>query len=185
MTFDYPGYQIKFIQKDVCKDTSKHLFTLIYKFYSPVTRYHYIIQVAEHSGDVFAVKFYCKKDRRSDHKFSKITNKGDLGNILNSCLSVIPDILYRNPKASFAFAGASSVDLRSRKREKNTTTQRYRIYKYIVSILIGQDTLAHFQYDRLSSYLLINRKVGDGTAKEISIKKMFSETYLNLEDIQN
>ena len=184
MNFDYEGYPLKFIQRDACKDDSKHLFTLIYKFFSPVTKYHYIIQAAEHTGDVYAIKFYCKKDRRSDYKYSKITNKGDLGNILNSCLGVIPDILQRNPKASFAFTGSSSVDLQIKKKETNSTTQRYRIYKYIVSIIIGQSMFEHFEYDRVSSYLLINREAGNIDETERAIVKMFSETYSNLDEIQ-
>ncbi len=184
MTFDYPGYPVKFIQKDACRDSSKHLFNLVYKFFSPVTKYHYIIIAACHEENVFAIKFYCKKDRRSDFKYSKTTNKGDLGNIIISCLAVLPDILERYPAASFAFSGASSVDLNVKKRERSSPTQRYRIYKYIASTIIGQDTFEHFQYDEASSYLLVNRAAGDIMNKERACVKVFSETYLHLDEIQ-
>jgi hypothetical protein len=99
-------------------------------------------------------------------------------------LGVLPDILHRNPKASFAFTGAPSVDLQIKKREKNSTTQRYRVYKYIVSIIIGQETFEHFAYERVSSYLLVNRATGDVEEKEKSIVNMFSYTYSSLDEIQ-
>jgi len=88
--FNYSGYPIKFIQKDRCKDSSEHLSSHIFKFYSPKTQYHYIIRAEFHREGVFAVKFYCKKDRKSDFKYSKIVNKGDIGNIVISSLKVIP-----------------------------------------------------------------------------------------------
>ena len=75
MEFDFPGYPVKFIQRQRCKDPSAHLFTLIYKFYSPVTKYHYVIRAEYHEEDVFAMKFYCKKDRKSDTKYAKIINR--------------------------------------------------------------------------------------------------------------
>lgn len=133
---------------------------------------------------MFAIKFYCKKDRKSEHKYSKTINKGDLGNIWNSCLAVIPDILQRYPAASFAFTGASSVDFNVRKREWKAPTQRYRIYKYIVSTVIGQETFEHIQYDHVSSYLLINKASGDIIEQEKLFIKTFSETYLYLDDLQ-
>ena len=87
MTFDYPGYSLKFVQKRPCKDGTAHLFTLIYKFYSPITRYIYIFHADFHEENVFALKFYAKKDRHSDYKYSKLTNKGDVANILITALT--------------------------------------------------------------------------------------------------
>ncbi|MGN6530349.1 MAG: hypothetical protein ACTHK0_01170, partial [Ginsengibacter sp.] len=69
-------------KKESVKTAGAHLFSFIYKFYSPVTKYFYILHADYHEGDFFAVKFYCKKDRHSDFKYSKIINKGDVGNIL-------------------------------------------------------------------------------------------------------
>lgn len=79
MTFDYNGYDLKFIQCDKCNDESKHLYTKIYKFFSPITHYSYIIRAEYHELDVYAIKFYCKQFRHSDFKYSKIVNKGDFG----------------------------------------------------------------------------------------------------------
>ena len=82
LTFDCEGYELKFIQQDYCADGSAHLFSRIYKFYSPVTKYFYVVRAEYHEEDVFGIKFYCKKDRGDVLKYSKIVNKGDVGNIL-------------------------------------------------------------------------------------------------------
>lgn len=156
MTFDYPGYPLNFIQKRVCNDNSAHLFTIIYKFYSPITKYNYIINADYHEEDVFAIKFYCSKDKRSKYKYNKIVNKGDIGNIFITCAKTVPLLLKEYPNASFGFCGARSVDSRSRKAENYSNNQRFRIYKNIVSLKFGTKTFTHYEYERISSYLLIN-----------------------------
>ena len=64
-------YPLKFIQKDICKDGSDHLFTYIYKFTLTETYLHYIIRAEYHTENVFAVKFYSKKDRKSQYSTIK------------------------------------------------------------------------------------------------------------------
>lgn len=176
MNFDYEGYPLTFIQQQRCWDDSAHLFTRIYKFYSPITRYFYIVRAEYHDGDVFAIKFYCKKDRRSEFKYSKIVNKGDLGNVIMSCAKVIPMLLVDFPQASFAFAASPSIDRKGR-IEPAGTTQRFRLYCYMIPLKFGTVTFAHFAYDSVSSYLLLNRK--SEYSKE-TIEKAFIETYETL-----
>lgn len=183
MNFDYPGYELKFIQKQRCRDGSAHLYTLIYKFYSPVTRYFYILHADYHKEDVFAVKFYCKKDRHSDFKYSKIINKGDVGNILVTCAKVVPILLKTHPTASFGFFGARTFDQASKRIEPSLKTQRFRIYKHLVHLKFGNKSFAHFEYESISCYLLVNRHNKDIHSKERNIVKMFSETYKILPDI--
>ena len=183
MTFDYEGYDIKLVQKRPCKDGSAHLFSLIYKFYSPVTKYFYILNADYHEGDFFAVKFYCKKDRHSDFKYSKIINKGDIGNILITCAKAIPLLLKDNPQASFGFIGSRTVDEASQKVESFINNQRFRIYKQLIPLKFGEQTFAHFAYEQLSGYLLINRHCGDIAEKEKELIKMLAATYNNLPDI--
>ena len=86
MTFDYNGYDLKFIQCDKCNDESKHLYKKIYKFFSPITHYSYIIRAEYHELDVYAIKFYCKQFRHSDFKYSKIVSR------LKGTLSTSPSI---------------------------------------------------------------------------------------------
>lgn len=182
MNFNYPGYNLKFIQKSNCKDKSAHLFTIVYKFFSPITTYNFIINADYHEEDVFAIKFYCTKDKRSDYKYNKIVNKGDLGNIFISCAKVVPLLLLEYPTASFGFCGARTVDFKSKKVENYINNQRFRIYKNIVSMKFGTKTFTHYEYEQISSYLLINNK-SNVIISEKNIKKMFSSNYNNLPDL--
>jgi len=185
LTFDkYPGYELKFIQKRNCKDGSAHLFSLIYKFRSPVTKLDYVLTADYHEEDVFAVKFYAKMHRKSEFKYSLIVNRGDLGNILMTCLKVIPLILQEYPNASFGFIGSRSYDRKSKTLENYQNTQRYNVYTYLVNKTIGHKTFQHYQYDELSGYLLVNRKnLWNIQVKERAIAKMFALTYNNLPDV--
>lgn len=184
MEFNYPGYSLKFIQKDRCKDKSAHLHTHIFKFFSPKTKYHYIVRAEYHQEDVFAVKFYCKKDRRSDYKYSKIVNKGDLGNIVISCLKVIPILLQEYPTASFGFIGARSYDIAGNLIEPVSQTQRYTIWSDVVKKKIGNVTFAHFKFPEASGYLLLNRWSSSSIEDKVNaIKRMFIDTYADFPDL--
>lgn len=180
MTFDFPGYELRFIQIARCADDSSHLYTYIYKFHSPVTGYHYIVRAEYHDEDVFAIKFYCKKDRKSEYKYSKIVNKGDLGNIIMSCAKVIPLLLQTHPQGSFCFAASRSVDVRNNSIEDYGQTQRFRLYQYMIPLKFGTVTFEHFAYPAVSSYLLYNRSA---TSSRTDIENMFRTTYINLSDV--
>jgi hypothetical protein len=171
------GYPIDFIQKRIAKDDSAHLYTLIYKFYSPITGYIYIIHADYHIGNIYAIKFYVKQHRRSEFKYSKITNKGDLINILISNAKIVPLILKINPTASFCFIGSRTIDHKSKKIEGIQLNQRFRIYRNIVSYIIGNKTFEHFEYTNISGYLLLNRSTPNFKNKEKEFKKMFIQTY--------
>ena len=183
MTFDYPGYDLKFIQKRRCKDASEHLFTLIFKFHSPITKYSYILSADYHKEDVFGVKFYAQKDKRSDFKYNKIINKGDLGNILVTCAKIIPILLQNYPTASFGFIGSRTVDESSKKAEAYSNNQRFKIYRYIVSTKFGNQTFEHFEYEMISGYLLVNKSNKEIEEKERAIVEMFTRTYNTLPDL--
>ena len=183
MKFNYSGYALKFIQKKPCKDESAHELTVIFKFHSPLTRLHYIINADYHKEDVFGIKFYAQKDSKSDLKYNKIINKGDLGNILITCAKAVPILLKKYPSASFGFIGSRSVDEKSLKAEDYHNNQRFKIYKYLVKKKFGTRTFEHFEYKTLSGYLLINKHNKDIQKKERAIVKMFSETYNHLPDL--
>ncbi len=202
MDFNIQGYDLQFIQVQKVKDDSDHLFSFIYKFYSPKTKYRYILTADYNREDFFAIKFYPKPFRKSDRKYSIITNKGDLGNILVSCLKVIPILLIEYPRASFGFAGARTYDpvykRRSRRRNKSSksdkkrkrilegrweqieSNQRFNIYSYVAKKKIGNKTFQHFEYKEISSYMLVNRSSGNIDEREFILKEMLSNTYNNL-----
>lgn len=184
MTFDFPGYDLGFIQKEPCEDGSAHRFTYIYKFYSPITTYIYILRAEYHAEEVFAIKFYRKRDRGNQYKYSRIINKGDVGNILITCAKVIPMLLHEFPTASFGFIGSRTLDMRSGKVEGFSNNQRFRVYKNIIIQKFGTVTFQHVEYPEISGYLLINRASSVSLAeKEIAIRKMFTSTYNNLPDL--
>lgn len=180
MTFNFPGYNLQFIQRAKCIDGTSHLFTYIYKFYSPITRYYYVVRAEHHNHDVFAIKFYCKKDKRSEYKYSKIVNKGDLGNIIMSCARVIPLLLDTHPHGCFCFAASRSVDFRNNTIEDYGQTQRFRLYQYMIPLKFGSITFEHYVYPAVSSYLLYNRSA---IASKTEVETMLKKTYTNLSDV--
>lgn len=183
MIFHSPGYPLEFIQRRICRDSSAHLFTLIYKFRSPVTHYAYILHADYHKENVFALKFYAQKDKRDEYKYSRITNKGDVFNILITCLRVVPIILNEYPTSSFGFIGSRTIDRHSGTVEDYRNTQRFRVYCGIVESTIGGQTFAHYSYKEVSGYLLVNRNALDLDAKEQLIIRMFADTYNELPNI--
>ena len=83
-------------------------------------------------------------------------------------------MLNQHPNASFAVNGAESLDLESDKVESKDNNQRFRIYRTIALNIFGRETFEHFQYENISSYLLINRSnCKDIEMKADRIKKMF------------
>jgi len=131
--------------------------------------------------NVFALKFYAKKDRRSDYKYSKLTNKGDVGNILITCLKVIPLILMDYPNVSFGFVGSRTIDKASRTVEDFKNNQRFRVYRKIVEKKVGFHIFEHFTYEFISGYLLINKHGQQSIENRLkAIIKMFADTYQDL-----
>jgi len=181
LIFDYPGYDLQFIQKRRIKDGSAHLFSFLYKFYSPVTELQYVLTADYHEGDFFAIKFYAKMHRKSDFKYSLVTNKGDVGNLLVTCLKSVPLLLENYPTASFGFVGSRTYDKASKKLEEYSNTQRFRVYREFVLTKIGADIFKHYEYEDVSGYLLVNRKCGmDINTKERALVTMLAETYNDL-----
>lgn len=183
MSFDSAGYELKFVQKRPCKDGSDHKFTLIYKFYSTKTKLIYILSADYHTHDVFGIKFYCKKDKTSDFKYSKIVNRGDVGNILVTCTKIIPILLEQYPTASFGFAASRSVDNKNKLVEQYQMNQRFKTYTKVAARKIGSMTFTHFEYPQISSYLLVNNNHGNVSAVERLMVNMFVKTYETLLDV--
>lgn len=183
MIINSKGYNLIFVQKQKSNDESDHEFTFIYKFKSDLNHWKYIIRAEYHVGDVFAVKFYAQQQSKSEFKYSNITNKGDVYNILVTTAKLIPTLLAEYPNASFGFTGARSIDKRTRKVEGYQHNQRFRIYRGIISSLIGTQTFTHFEYEKISGYLLINNQSRCIKQKERELVTMFHKNYNDLPDI--
>ena len=181
-------YALKFIQKDNSKDGSDHLFTYIYKFFCEETKLHYVIRAEYHIENVIALKFYCKKDKRSKYKYNKIINKGtykSVISILQSCTCLIPLLLDKHPDWNFGLCSSRSIDFSNPKKltEDIKNNQRFRVYGRFIQDRIGNNTFTHIEYPSISSYLLINNNVSNVDNREKEIKEMFERTYQTIPDI--
>ena len=179
------GYPFKFVQKRKSRDSEGHLSTHIFTFYSSSNGLKYVINLEEYKEELFAIKFYPKCLRKSDYKYNTIINKGDVINVLMTCASVIPYILRMNINASFGFVGSRTIDAAKNKFiEDFSVNKRYRIYSNLIKQVIGDQTFVHIEYERISGYLLINKRFNSITTKEKKIKLMLNEIYIFVEQLQ-
>jgi hypothetical protein len=111
----------------------------------------YIVNVEEYPNDVFVIKFHLKSHTRSDKKYSLTTNLNDMGRVVATCLTIMMWFLTeKNPKASFGFVGANSID------EKGTS-KRFKIYERLMSNVFSPLKFAHYTFLKSNAYLLLNR----------------------------
>lgn len=139
----------------------------------------YVIR-AEIYGEVIAVKFYCSRDRKSQHDFYSLAheqlNPSAVLTILNNCLKVINISIYQFPNCSFIFKGAEAYDPRSQKWENENNNQRFRIYKHFIGKKIGTSLFTHKIYEEQSIYMLIRHqnKITDSEKGDQLIDMMYS-----------
>lgn len=182
-------YALKFIQKSICKDDSEHLCTYVYKFFVEEIKLHYIIRAEYHNENVIALKFYCKKDKKSPYKYNKIINKCNYTTvikILETCMLLIPKFLELHPRCSFALCSSRTIDFANPNKltEAIKENQRFRVYSRFIQDRIGNKTFTHFEYPDISSYLLVNNSNKNVEQTERKISEMFSRTYVTVPDIQ-
>lgn len=176
-------YECYFIQKASPLSGDAFDFSYIYKFYTERTetyqRLKYIIRAEAHDS-VFAIKFYAAKDKKLDNKYNRIIKaNGYTGSlrIFLTCAYLVPEILKKHPDFSFAINGARSIDMYSDKIEGNSNNQRFRIYKTISSQLFTRNKFEHFEFEEISSYILVNKECEDVYKKKDEIKEMFLSKY--------
>lgn len=158
----------------------------------------YIVEVEKHNSSIYLFQFYLKSHTDSDDKYSLTTpinskkNKSGARNfliILNTIQDLMFSYLSRNPKASFGFVGARTINIKKIKpvlktkrlehqNEDNTfsNTQRFRIYTSYVQRSFSEEKFNHIEFKSLSSYILLNRN-SKLTPQDCS--KFFLE-YLNI-----
>lgn len=117
---------------------------------------------AEKYDDVFAIKFYASRDRKSPHDKYSLAH-GQLGvkavlNIFWNCIAIINDMSKFYPNCSFVFKGAEAYDPNTMRWEDENENQRFRIYRTFLSKVIGTKTFTHYQYLKNSIYLLIRKE---------------------------
>ena len=182
-------YELIKIQRDHSPKTNE-LFEecFIYKFFTDEqtkggrTRY---IARAEVYGENIAIKFY-PQSSDEEHRYNISTNrfsfKGTLKIIL-TCASLIPKMMGIFPNASFIIKASEGIDLQTKTEEQEYNNQRFRIYKYALSKVIGNENFQHYEYPNISVYFLINKKDCDNLEdKRERIKSDLVEKF-NLEDL--
>ena len=182
-------YELKQIQIDHSPKANE-LFEecFIYKFFTDEqtkggkTRY---IARAEVYGESIAVKFY-PQSADEDHRYSVSTNrftfKGTLKVIL-TCANLIPKMMEKFPDASFVIKASEGVDLQTKTEEQEFNNQRFRIYKYALSQVIGNENFEHYEYPNIRVYFLINKRgFEDLESKRERIKRQLVDKF-NLIDL--
>lgn len=178
-------YNLKRIQRDHSSKVCK-LFDecFVYKFFTDKntkggpTRY---IARAERYGECIAVKFY-PQSAEEDYRYSISTNRFSFRGVLQiilTCANLIPILMKKYPNASFIIKASEGIDLQLNTEEPEQNNQRFRIYRYAISKVIGDDHFEHYEYPNVSAYLLLNKKSG---AKKDELEKFLVEKF-NLEDI--
>ncbi|MDE6650412.1 MAG: hypothetical protein K2K45_10835 [Muribaculaceae bacterium] len=96
---------------------------------------------------------------------------------METCASVIPNLLIQYPDCSFAFNGSRTYD-KANYVEGPQKTQRYRIYIELVRRLFGEEMFNIINFDESSSCLFINRHSNnDVDAAKTRIFDMFANIY--------
>lgn len=177
-------YKYEFIQKASPLTEDAFDFAYIYKFYTDrdntCQRLKYIIRAESHDF-VFAIKFYAARDKKSDKKYNRILKAHKYVKTLSifvTCAYLVPEILKKHQNASFAINGARSIDLRSDKIEGEANNQRFRIYKEISRRLFTKEKFEHFEFEEISSYLLVNKDCDNIYKRKDEIKEVFLSRYI-------
>lgn len=141
-----------------------HLFV----FKSTKSNLTYIIEAEVHKYIPFiAIKFYCKSHKLAQSKkYSYLTNTFEANRIVNTCLKVIPELLYKYPKYSFGAVGSRGIS-QDEKIEPTAINQRYRVYSTLMFREFSQDVRFSFiESPENAGFILLN--IEDFAGLEIS-----------------
>lgn len=83
--------------------------------------------------------------------------------------------------SNFGFIGSNTIDIVNNIVEGKSNSIRFRIYRYAVESLIGEDVFHHHLDENVSAYLLVNRNYGNESEVKSKCQSMFSEIYPTLD----
>jgi hypothetical protein len=86
-----------------------------------------------------------------------LTNEFDARRIIYTCISIGLDIYHRNPRASFAFAGAPTNQELARE-EKYKSTKRLKVYQNFAYFFFDPNQFEHHIGYDLSTYIMYNKR---------------------------
>lgn len=111
----------------------------------------YIVDVEKYKENVYIIKYYLKNHSLSENKYSLRTNENIAHKIFGTCLEIAQYLLEKDKKASFGYIGVNDIT------ESKVNTKRYRIYKKISESFFNPDNFVHYQNDKNSLYLILNK----------------------------
>jgi len=130
-----------------------------YIFKTQKEKYH--IEVEEYLFNIYVLKFFPARLKKHPRRFNVLTGENKMGKIVATCIQLILQILKKNPMANFGFLGSHTFDPKRFYEEGKECTKRFKIYRYAVYNLIGEEYFSHFMEEKNSTYLLINNKHED------------------------
>lgn len=116
---------------------------------------------AEKIEEVFAIKFYASRDRKSQYnKYSLAHGQLDVKavfSIFDTCLWIMSEIIKAFPNSSFVFKASEAYDPHTRREEDEYENQRFRIYRSFLSKKVGTRLFTHYHFPENSIYLLVRK----------------------------
>lgn len=148
-----------------------------YNFSTP--RRRYVALVEQYKNNIYTVKYYAAEHTKSRTKYNHLFNDEYPPKIIRTCLDIMLHFYHLNPLASFGFIGSHSTNKKG-KAESKSNTQRFKIYKTVMSNFFGKQIFAHSMNKKYSAYLLINKKNGPVRKFKSEAESMFSKIYADL-----
>jgi hypothetical protein len=143
----------------------------------------YLLEVEEYKYDIYIIKFFPKRLKNNPKRFNVLTGENKLGGIIGTCIYLILQILKKSPMANFGFLGSHTIDFKREYEEKKECTKRFKIYRYAVFNLIGEEAFSHFMEEKNSTYLLVNNKHEDVDRIKDKADQMFDVVFPRLNGI--
>jgi len=129
-----------------------------WKYNFSTSRRRYIALVEQYRNNIHTIKYYAAEHAKSRTKYNHLFNDEYPPKIVKTCLDIMLHFYYLNSLASFGFIRSHSTNKKG-KIESKSNTQRFKIYKTIMSYFFGKKVFAHSVSIRYSAYLLINKKM--------------------------
>lgn len=145
------GYPFTFTMNDKSEANELLLYTMQYRFRSAKSHHTYIVRVEKYLHHAYCLKFFDKAMMLSKDKFSLRSNTFEPRTIFYTLYHIMIDVLNKDRQASFFFIGAQDE-----KDEIGEATRRFRVYRKFVSSIIGENKFAHYKFNELSLYVLVN-----------------------------
>lgn len=149
-----------------------------YRFHSE--KYPYLVHVEHYVNNIYVVKYCMAKHKNNSKRYNLLIRDYKCSRIVSTCVRIMLSVLKKDPKASFGFMGAHTINLSKEFEENRENTKRFRIYKYAIEDLIGEEQFTHYMDKTNSTYFLSNNSVSQNSNLSENAYNMFLEIYPRL-----